>query len=362
MTCDSQPTGIVPARARAWRRASRLLSVALAVTVAATLTLGATTSTGAEPTETPTPVPGSPTPDVPTPTATPKPTTAPKPTATPKPTTRPKPAPPTGRIVGRAVDVTGSGIGGASVALFDTQWRWVREVKARHTGRFTLNGVAPGTYILQVSDGRPAWRTDRRAPADTRVRVRAHRDSVRTVTLRRGGFVTGQVTRGRDDRGARRATVRATDTAGRSFSVRADGAGMFALGGLPRGTYQIWGYDAGHRWVGPSVTVKVRGTAHAGHIGLRLRSRAGGVNGFVFEGPELARRTTWVTAVNRRTGQWWVTKARGGDLSFRGLAPGRYTFTLTGTSAYAGRTITPHVRVRPGRTSHVTLRLTQRRP
>ncbi|MFC6153642.1 MSCRAMM family protein [Nocardioides yefusunii] len=268
----------------------------------------------------------------------------------------------TGRVVGRAVDATGAGIPRAHVAVFDTDWNWIREVKARSTGRFTLTGLSPGRYIVQVSDSRPAWRTDRRAPSDARVRVVAGQDSVRTITLRRGGFITGAVTRGTANKKASRAMVRATDAVGRSYTVTADRSGQFALGGLPRGTYRLWGYDAGKKWVGRTVKVSVTTAAHAGHVTIRLRTRAGGVNGYVLEGSALARHTTWVTAVNRSTGQWWVVKVRGGDLSLRGLSPGRYTFVVQATPTHAGASLRPSFRVKAGRTKNTTLRLTRRVP
>lgn len=279
-----------------------------------------------------------------------------------KPKEEPKPKPPPapqGRVVGRVVDGTGQGVGRAPVAVFDASWTWLREVKARRTGGFSIS-LPPGTYRLQASDSRPAWDTSRRAPADATVTVRAHRDATRTLRLRRGAHVTGSVTRSMHNAPAARAKVRATDEVGRTFEVNADGGGRFALGGLPPGNYRLWGYDKGRQWVGRTVKVGWLGRGDGRHLMVRMRTRAGAVNGYVMEGPRIARSTTWVTAISRRTGQWWVVRARGGDLSLRGLAPGRYTFVVTSTREWQGRTLRPRTKVRPGRTQQVVLRLDRR--
>lgn len=340
---------------------------------------GLAAAAGPEETPTPTPSP-EPTPG-PTPSPEPSPSPAPSPTPSPEPSpdpgepsddpskdpdedpdeggTPPAPPPPTGRAVGRVVDAKGVGIGRAKVAVFDREWRWLREVTARPTGRFTLT-LPPGLYRLQSSDSRPAWRTDRRAPADATVEIRDKRDSILTMTLRRGAHVTGTVTQTRRDRPAARALVRATDEVGRNFDVRTDGRGQFALGGLPRGTYRLWGYDRGRRWVGRTVKVGWLDRGDGRHVRVRMRTKAGGVNGYVMEGPRIARATTWVTAISRRTGQWWVVKARSGDLALRGLAPGRYTFVVTGTQEWQGRTIRPRRKVVAGRTHEMTLKLNRR--
>lgn len=283
--------------------------------------------------------------------------TEPAPTPSASPTSTPAPAPATGKIVGRVVGTSGAGIPRARVALFDMQWRYVRDTVARSTGRFSFSGVAPDRYRLQVTDTRAAWRTDLIAPTDARTRVRKDRTSVLTVAARKGAFLTGRVTRGPQDKAARRALVRVGDAYGRTYKVKADKKGYFAVGGLTKGTFRVWAEDPTRRWAGSTTVVRGLTRAKSQHLALRLRTRAGGVNGFVLEGSTIAQHTTWVTAVHRRTGQWRVVKVRNGDLSVRGLLPGRYDFSLTATSTHAGRTIKSGTKVRPGRTKHVTLRL-----
>ena len=284
---------------------------------------------------------------------------APSPTTTPNgtPTTAPTAAPVTGKVVGRVVDARGAGVPKARVAVFDDDWHYLRDTVARRTGRFALADLPPGRYRLQVTDTRAAWRTDLFALRDVRVRVRAHSTTVLAVTVRKGAYVTGRVTRGKQDSSASRARVRVTDAYGRHHEVKADRRGRFALGGLSKGTYRVWAEDAAHRWAGRTTVVRGLTRSTPRDLTLRLRTRTGGVNGFVLEGDRIAQHTTWVTAVHRATGQWRVVRVRNGDLSLPGLLPGRYDFTLTATSTHAGRTVKAAARVRAGRTSQVTLRL-----
>ena len=293
------------------------------------------------------------------PSASATPSDSPSGTAAPKAPKPPKP--PTGRIIGRVVTPSGAGIGKSRVVLFDSDWNYVRETTARSTGRFTFSGVAPGTYRLQGQDGRPAWRLERLALVDKKVRVHAHRDTTSSITLRKGAFLTGKVTRGKNDKGAARALVRATDAYGRSFEVKANNKGEFALGGLPPGSYSLWGYDSAKRWTGRSVKVGKLKRGKGKDLKVPMRTRAGGINGFVLEGGQLARGTTYVTAINRSTGQWWVRKVKDGDLSLPGLAPGRYTFVISGNARWAERTVRSRTKVGSGRTKQVTLRLTKRK-
>lgn len=285
----------------------------------------------------------------------PRPSAAPAPTRPPSAT--PTAAPVTGKVVGRVVDARGAGVPKARVALFGDDWTYLRDTVGRSTGRFELADLPPGRYRLQVTDTRAAWRTDLFALRDARVTVRAHSTTVLAVTVRKGLYVTGRVTRGKQDKGASRALVRVTDTYGRHHEVRADRRGYFALGGLSKGTHRVWAEDAAHRWSGRTTVVRGLRRSKPPHLALRLRTRAGGVNGFVREGEQIAQQTTWVTAVHRASGQWRVVRVRNGDLSLPGLLPGRYDFTVTATSTHAGRTVKAAARVRAGRTSQVTLRL-----
>lgn len=255
------------------------------------------------------------------------------------------------------IDARGRPIARAEVALFTDSWGWIRKVTTRRSGWFTLNGLAPGVYRLQATDSRRAWDVTRRAPTDARVRVRAHSDAIPVMTLRRGASITGQVTLSRQDKAAGRAWVRASDEIGRTFEVRADHDGRFALGGLPRGTYRISAQDARYDWAGPTRKVGWLARGKSADVRLRLRTRTGTMSGLVLEGSRVARRSTWVTAIHRRTGQWTVVRARRGEVTLRGLLPGRYTIVVTGTAKWQGRTFTPRSRVRAGGTTHVRLRL-----
>ncbi|MFI5427360.1 hypothetical protein [Aeromicrobium sp. UC242_57] len=79
----------------------------------------------------------------------------------------------------------------------------------------------------------------------------------------------------------------------------------------------------------------------------------------VGDGNALARGSMTVTAVNKRTGEFWVRRISGGALSLRGLTSGSYTLTVPDTNGYFGRTV--HLpRVRAGQTRAVSINLPTR--
>jgi len=149
----------------------------------------------------------------------------------------------------------------------------------------------------------------------------------------------------------------ASDASGVSYEVRANSRGEFAMGGLPKGKVTLWGRDRRGRWVGRGLDVRLERPGAGPDVRLRLPVRAGGLQGFVFTGTSLPTESMWVTAVSKRTGQWWSARARRGDFLLRGLMPGRYTLIVPGTAGYPGAEVSPRVRVRAGRTRQVEVRL-----
>lgn len=176
----------------------------------------------------------------------------------------------------------------------------------------------------------------------------------RHVLVRRGAFITGRITRGPNNARARYARVAASDSTGLSLDVRSNNRGEFALCGFNRGAVRAWAYDAQRRWVGKPRDVRVR-PARGVNIVMRMRNPAGAIHGFVHVDGTLPRKPMWITAVSRRTGQWWVVPVRRGEMSLRGLAPGRYTLVLPAAGSYPGGTHNLRGKVTPGRSLRTTL-------
>jgi hypothetical protein len=133
------------------------------------------------------------------------------------------------------------------VLVFDSHWHYLttRTLPARNSYSLTLPA---GTYRLQFIDRRPSYVVSKYAPTDVLVGVAANDLSTRSVTMRRGGFVTGVVTDGRG-RPAGKARVVAANTQRNSFSTTADSRGLFAIGGLPHSRFSVFTWDRHRRWV-----------------------------------------------------------------------------------------------------------------
>jgi protocatechuate 3,4-dioxygenase beta subunit len=104
-------------------------------------------------------------------------------------------------------------------------------------GAFTLNGLAPGSYVLvATAEGRP--------PAKSRLVEVAAGEHVRGVTIQlgRGGIVSGSVTDRESGKPIARATVRldAASSSGAFFKpTMTDDAGVFELEGVPTESFSI---------------------------------------------------------------------------------------------------------------------------
>lgn len=264
----------------------------------------------------------------------------------------------TPEIFGRITDArTGAAARTAQVLLFDADFRYLSRTSVRRDGVYSVPPPGPGRYHLQVVDGRPAYDTKAYA-ARLDVPVRVGTSSVqKNVRLRRGGAIGGTVeVRGRP---AAHAQVRAISNGGQLITTTADRQGNYALGGLARDDYRVFAYDARHRRVGPSRLVRAVKLGSFRRASFDLRTRPGAIRGFLTLGGERAVDAVTVTAVNRRTGEFWVQKVTGGILSIRGLTAGSYRLQVPDTGGHFGRTVAIG-RVRVGRTLSVTVDLPAR--
>ncbi|MDF1604845.1 hypothetical protein [Nocardioides sp. YIM 152315] len=244
------------------------------------------------------------------------------------------------RPVAGFITFPGHGTGKAPrvrVLWFTRDWQYLGQ-KSANGGSYALN-LVPGTYWLQFVDRRPSWRTDKYAPTDVKVTVRAGRPTVRDVRMQRGAFVTGRVTTGAGvARKARVAVARTLpDGQEQSFDTTANGRGAFAIGGLPQGKWSVFAWDRRERWVGPSVWAGRVRTGTGTDVRVRLRRHSGSLRVLLYtrDGSALRGRTT-VTVTSARTGQWWTGTVRGGTAVFPGVHPGRYRLKFDGVGTWLG--------------------------
>lgn len=258
-----------------------------------------------------------------------------------------------GGVTGRVIWADGTPAP-AEVTLVDGAQREVASMRTKASGVFSFDDVAPGSYQLVVNDQTPRWESTCFANTRAAITVDPWQTAARHVIVHRAGVITGRITRGPQREPASRAKIVASDESGLSAEVRANGRGEFALCGLDRGKARVWAYDGGRRWVGPFKDVTLK-RARFTNIKISLRKPAGAMVGFIHVDGQLRRRPIWVTAINRRTGQWWVVAVRRGELSLRGLAPGRYRLVLPAVGSYPGGSVNLRGKVTAGRSLAVRL-------
>ncbi|MEN8674666.1 carboxypeptidase-like regulatory domain-containing protein [Nocardioides sp.] len=260
-----------------------------------------------------------------------------------------------GRVRG---EIIASGGGTVTVKLlwFDNTWGYLGARKFRG-GAYSLS-LAPGTYYLQAVDQAPAYDVTKNRPSTVKVTVRSGKTTVKSIKMRRGASIGGTVKAG--GKVARKARVVAANTDEQSFETTADKKGNFALGGLPPGKYSVFTYDRKASWVGKSVYLpKVKGKKFT-PVSIALTQKAGGLLVDLYAGKKALPGTAFVTAVSRRTGQFWTAKSRRGSVTFEGLYPGAYDLQVPGSGNYLPARLTVKATVKPGRVAFGSARLTKR--
>ncbi len=262
----------------------------------------------------------------------------------------------TGKVRGNIV--TGSKqLPKGTVRWFTRDWSYLGARKVRG-GAYQLN-LGPGTYWLQFVDGAPSYDVRKFAPTNVKVRVRAGSTTVKNVRMKRGGAVTGTAFAG--GRVAKGARVVAANRDEQSFETRANSAGQFAIGGLAPGKYSVFTFDRKGDWVDKSVFV---GRIKAGTVRntrISLKKRAGSLLVDLYAGGQPIKGRIAVTAVSKKTGQWWTATSRRGSVTFTGLYPGRYKLIVPDVGDYFGRTgNVTNGKVRSNRAAFGSFRLTRR--
>ena len=247
---------------------------------------------------------------------------------------------------------------GASVVVtwFDDAYRYLGRTRVRG-GAYSLS-LAPGLYRLQFADTRPTYDTRKAAPADARVRVTAGSTVQRSVRLRRGASITGTVRAG--GKPARKARLVAAAPDERTFEVVADKQGRFALAGLPPASYSLFTYDAKEKWTGKSSYFRKVKAGSTRNVAIRLNRKAGRMLVDLYDADRRPLPSTFVTAVNRYTGQFWVERATRGTVTFAGLSPGRYRLDVAGAGSFLAQRHLIGRKVRSARVTFADVVMTRR--
>ncbi|QGG42376.1 carboxypeptidase-like regulatory domain-containing protein [Aeromicrobium yanjiei] len=276
-------------------------------------------------------------------------------------------AAPHARIYGYVTDASGKAARTMTVRLFrsgadDKSWTYLRKDDVSSSGIYELPTDGPGRYHLQVVERRPAYdtRSNARVP-DVPVNV-GTTAVVKNISVRRGGAIGGTVkvrvkSRGKyRSKAAASASIRAVSDDRQIYEVAANRSGQYAMGGLPRNNYRVFAYDKQGRRVGTGKLVRGVKLGKYRQVSFVLRTRPAAYKGFLTTGGTLAKGSVTVTAVNRRTGEYWVRKISRGALSLTGLTPGSYVLTVPDTAGYFGRTLTlPSLRAGQTRRPNVNL-------
>lgn len=239
----------------------------------------------------------------------------------------------TGRVRG-AIIGSQSGTPKVKLLWFARDWTYLGARKA-YGGGYSLS-LPPGTYHLQFVDQRPAYDVSKYAPSDITVKIRANDTTVAHVRMHRGSAITGTVRAG--GKPAAGARLVAANVAEQSFETIANKRGEFAVGGLPPGSYSVFTYERSSSWVGKSLYLPGLKHGKVRNVAIALNRHAGGLLVDLYAGNGSLNKSIFVTAVSKRSGQFWTVRASHGTASFRGLFPGRYKLVVPGVGNYLGRT------------------------
>ena len=241
------------------------------------------------------------------------------------------------------------------VAWFTEDWTYLGARKAKGGGYSLVLPV--GTYHLQFTDSRPAYDVEKYAPADVLVTVSEGATTVKNVKMRRGAAIGGTVKAG--GKPAAGARVVAANKERNSFETTANAQGQFALGGLPAGSYSVFTYDKKKAFVGKSRYLPKLKAGKFKTANVSMGVKAGRFVVDLYAGDQPYPGVAFVTAVSRENGQFWTEKANYGTVTFGGLYPGKYDLVVPGAGDYLGGTLSVDGKVKKGKTSFGSVRLTQ---
>lgn len=262
------------------------------------------------------------------------------------------------QIFGRVTDAsTAAPIGSVKVLLFDANFGYVRQTHVRANGVYQMTSPGPGSYHLQFIDGRPAYNTKAYAARlDVRIRV-ASAAVQKNVRLHRGGAIGGTI-KVKGQRAAN-ASIRAISNGGQVITTNANKRGEYALGGLAKDDYRVFAYDVKNRRVGKSKLVRSVKLRSFRKVSFNLKTKPAAIRGFLTVNGAPVRGIAFVTAVNKKTGEFWVQKVSAGNLSLRGLTPGPYKLQVPDTASYVGGTFNLGT-IRAGARRNTTISLAAR--
>jgi hypothetical protein len=262
----------------------------------------------------------------------------------------------TGRVRGTISGAKGQGTPKVKVTWFTADWTYLGSRKASGGGYSLV--LDPGTYHLQFTDKRPAYDVDKYYPADVQVTVTSASTTVKNVKLKVGAAIGGVAKAG--GRPAAGARIVAANKDENSFETTANNKGEFALGGLPPGSYSVFTYDQKQRFVGRSRYLPRLKSGKFKKANINLPDKAGRFVVDLYAGDQPYPGIAYVTAVSRKNGQFWTEKAAHGTVTFGGLYRGAYDLVIPGAGGYLGGTLKVSGKVKPGKTSFGSVRLTQR--
>ncbi|MCW2773523.1 MAG: hypothetical protein JWN91_1849 [Nocardioides sp.] len=250
---------------------------------------------------------------------------------------------------------------GIKVLWFTKDWSYLG-TRTAAGGSYSLN-LPAGSYHLQFVDQRPSYKTDKYAPTDISVTVRAGHGTQKNVAMKKGAFITGTVkTHGKT---AKKARVVAANQNQSSFETTANNKGQFAVGGLPEGKYSLFTYDHRHLYVDKSTYAGKLQPGGSANVAINLTKKAGSLRVYMFTSANGVKKRVSgnpvVTAVSKATGQFWSAKVTGGNVVFQGLYPGKYKLVANGFGVWFGRTgAIEGANVRAGKADFGTFTYTKR--
>ena len=246
----------------------------------------------------------------------------------------------TGSVTGNVVDLNNHAIGSATISIL-TGPTAGRQALSDATGKYTLSGLAPGTYTLVA---RRTGFNSQQTTVTVTAGATANLDFTLAANTAVGGTLQGTLTRGDNRLPVANATVTLQPVTGSTQTVTTGGDGFYSFTGLVTGSYGLTVGATGFATLTRSgITVRDGQVTTVNFQLNTVQSQVGILTGQVKSAAGVGIQGIDVRLINGLSAGLSATTNSSGFYSIRGIVPGTYNVRFSGgnfTAATSSAVIT----------------------